>query len=80
MDILGGFIVDRCAVAVGNKESAASLFDAYVVWAQDSGEQPVTKRTFGRLLRDRGFADGKGTGGVRMWVGLCLSGGTEGLL
>jgi putative DNA primase/helicase len=80
MDILGGFISDRCAVAVGNKESAASLFDAYVVWAQDSGEQPVTKRTFGRLLRDRGFADGKGTGGVRMWVGLCLSGGTEGLL
>ncbi len=75
-DLLGGFITDRCDVAAGNKESAASLFDEYVVWAQDSGEQPVTKRTFGRLLRDRGFADGKGTGGTRMWLGLCLSGGS----
>lgn len=76
MDIIGGFIADRCAVAVSNKETAAHLFDAYVVWAQDSGEQPVTKRTFGRLLRDRGFSDGKGTGGTRMWIGLCLSGGS----
>jgi len=73
-DLLGGFITDRCQVATGNKESAASLFDEYVTWAQDSGEQPVTKRTFGRLLRDRGFVDSKGTAGVRMWVGVCLSG------
>ncbi len=73
MDIIGGFISDRCIVSAGNKETAASLFDEYIRWTQDSGEQPVTKRTFGRLLRDRGFMDGRaGHGGARMWIGLCL--------
>lgn len=75
-DLLGGFITDRCEVAAGNKEAAASLFEEYVKWAQDSGEQPVTKRTFGRLLRDRGFVDGR-TGKARMWIGLCLSDGSD---
>lgn len=72
MDLLGGFIADRCVVSVGNREAAAALYDAYVAWAQDSGEQPVTKRTFGRLLRDRGFADARAHGGTRLWVGIRL--------
>jgi putative DNA primase/helicase len=78
MDLLGGFLADRCTVAAGARESAAGLFIAYKLWAEQAGEQPVTKRTFGRLLRERGFSDDKGTAGMRLWVGLALSGSSGG--
>ncbi|MDQ6794342.1 MAG: phage/plasmid primase, P4 family [Chloroflexota bacterium] len=71
MDVLGGFLTDCCLVDPRAKESAASLYQAYEGWANAAGERAVSKRTFGRLLGERGFTDTR-TERARMWTGLAL--------
>ena len=72
MDVLGGFISDRCVVRGDFRSTSAELYAAYTGWCDTSGERPITQRRMGMKLVERGFAPCKGSKGVRMWSGIAL--------
>ncbi len=72
MDVLGAFIEDRCVEEEGTRSTATVLYDAYQLWAKDSGERVLPKRNFGQRLEERGYLAGKGAKGIRLWRGLRL--------
>lgn len=55
MDVIGGFIDERCEVRASATTKAADLHRAYSAWVQDNGELPVSQRRFGEALRTKGF-------------------------
>jgi putative DNA primase/helicase len=74
MDMLGDFLDARCAVGVGFHAATGALYSAYEGWAFDNGEEPVKKRTFGAMLKERGFRDDTMTiGGRKQRVKLGLA-------
>lgn len=59
-DLVGPFLAIECFVDQSSKETkvrTGELFGAYAEWCTRNGEQPVTKRTFGTILKERGFTD-----------------------
>ncbi len=72
MDVLGGFLADRCDVEPGAMARTKELYESYRRWAEESGERPITKKAMGMRLAERGFAPAKGTRGARCWQGLRL--------
>lgn len=69
-DLLGQFLTDECTTGPGLSVTAGELYQAFKAWSMDNGVNPWSKRTLGMRLSERGFTDGKGTGGVRRWSGL----------
>ena len=63
MDVIGEFFEDCCVTAEDGAETAgevmsvtvADLYDRYEEWCQQSGSDPVTKRTLGTLMGERGY-------------------------
>ena len=78
MDVLGGFVGDRCVVRPGLRVAVKDLYAEYARWCEANGEKPVTQRTMGLRLVERGFERHRGTNGARTWLGLGLCGGEEG--
>jgi putative DNA primase/helicase len=72
MDILAGFLDDCCVEEVNLTVPLGDLYKAYDQWCDDSGEKSMTKREFGMRMRERGFTQVRGTGGVRLWDGVGL--------
>lgn len=72
MDTLGAFLNDCCIVQQSATAVTAELYETYKRWCEASGERPLTQRTFGIRLQERGFMPGKGTHGVRLYIGLGL--------
>ncbi|MDY6987713.1 MAG: phage/plasmid primase, P4 family [Thermodesulfobacteriota bacterium] len=72
MDILSGFLMDRCLLHDRLTASAKELYAAYTQWCEESGETPIKQRTFGTRLSGKGLTKGRGTGGVRRWHGIGL--------
>jgi putative DNA primase/helicase len=73
MDILGGFISDRCTVAPEARATAGALYEAYIAWAHQAGEKAVSRRAFGLALAERGFEQGRhGKEREREWTGIGL--------
>lgn len=72
MDILGAFIGDCCEIGEYYREPASSLYRDYAKWCEDNGERPITQRSLGLQLAERGFESIKATGGQRMWTGIRL--------
>jgi putative DNA primase/helicase len=74
MDPLKEFLEDRCLVFPEMKATAAELFKAYNAWAEEAEikKEKLTKRHFGLCLGEKGFKNGKGKAGVRLWRGLGL--------
>ncbi len=72
MDITGAFITDCCAVSPEETVPVGGLFDAYLGWCRINALEPMKKKTFGVLVRQKGFTQGK-SGGARFWRGLGLS-------
>ena len=70
MDILGGFLLDRCFLDDGLKAKAKDLYQEYCSWCEENGEKEITQRTFGVRLRERGLTRGRGTGNVHYWYGI----------
>jgi putative DNA primase/helicase len=58
MDILGDFIDARCIVKTSAHATNGELYRSYDEWAHQNGVEPVTKQVFGRMLKERGFAEG----------------------
>lgn len=72
MDILRPFLEDKCEEAPGMQAASADLYSEYEKWAKGNGEEPVSKTLFGKRLREKGFRDSRGTGGIRIWQGIGL--------
>ena len=53
------------------KISIKALFASYKAWVEDNDSDPLTKKTFGQYLKQKGFKQGKNDG-VRFWKGLHL--------
>jgi putative DNA primase/helicase len=80
MDVLGEFLDERCVRQADGTIAAGELYEAYLGWCHAAGERkPLSKRTFGLRLLERGFrrvrrAD---TRRARAWSGLHLRGPTD---
>jgi putative DNA primase/helicase len=61
MDLLAHFLHECCELGEKKEVPTGELFNAYEVWCKKNGEQAVTKRTFGKMLAERGFRDGSKT-------------------
>ena len=55
MDLLADFLKSRCELGDGKSCPAGKLYNAYQDWCEDNGEKPVQQRTFGTMMRQRGF-------------------------
>ena len=54
MDLLALFLDECCKIGEG-EVPAGELYDEYEKWCKKNGEQPVTKRTLGKMMGERGF-------------------------
>lgn len=70
-DILGLFMSERCMTGPGCSDSAKRLYDAYLEWCEEAAETPITQRTFGKCLGERGFERSR-TNTHHRWSGLQL--------
>lgn len=70
-DRIGDFLGDCCVQRADLKISIKALFVSYKAWVENNDSDPLTKKTFGQLLKQKGFKQGK-SGGVRYWKGLHL--------
>jgi P4 family phage/plasmid primase-like protien len=77
MDILGGFLAERCVVHDDAKVTSKDLYSSYTDWCEASGERAVTRRKMGLRLTERGFQRKRGTRGAHTWRGVGLR-ATEG--
>jgi putative DNA primase/helicase len=71
MDIVAEFLNDCCILQGSEKVPLGLLFEAYKDWAEKACQDPVGKKIFGNLLRQKGYTQAK-SGGVRYWNGLML--------
>lgn len=72
MDWLGDFLDECCILGPRYTVPKAELYAAYVEWCEQNHEKPATKKTFTRMLEDRGIGGKKGTAGVRLYCGVGL--------
>jgi putative DNA primase/helicase len=73
MDMLGDFIDECCVLEPGLQETSAALSRAFNRWRLKNGEQPMSRRSFGIELKERGFARKRvGAERVRTWTGIGL--------
>lgn len=71
MDVVAEFLNDCCRLTADNKTALAALYDVYKKWADDACQDVLGKKTFGNLMRQKGFIQSK-SGGVRFWNGIEL--------
>jgi putative DNA primase/helicase len=75
MDTLGEFFAEHCVFEDGAAIAAGTLYTAYQDWAGKEEEQPMSKKAFGLLLKERGLTPGKvkgERGRERGWRGIRL--------
>jgi putative DNA primase/helicase len=70
MDVLEEFVSACCVVADSARIRASELYKAYQRWCDATGEAPLSQRTLGLRLAERGFSMARGAHGVRLWQGL----------
>jgi putative DNA primase/helicase len=71
MDVLAGFLDDRCSIGPNAWAKATPLYEAYKAWCEETGERAETQRRFGMRLTERGFVREK-VGGTYRWYGIGL--------
>lgn len=73
MDVLAGFLNDRCVINRNAVAPAIDLYEAYTEWADSNGERAQSQRTFGMKLSERGFEKRRsGQTGNYVWQGVGL--------
>lgn len=55
MDFMAMFFTDCCCIEDRAKATAKELYEAYVEWCSETGEEPLKQRGFGIKLKDKGF-------------------------
>jgi putative DNA primase/helicase len=63
MDVIGSWIEQEC-VAIPEEAILGTLYHNYEKWADESGECTVTRNSFGRKLKERGYMSRKSNGKV----------------
>ena len=71
-DKVRGFLSEACVLEEGSAVTKAELYDAYVLWSQEAGEEYLKKKSFGMRMGDvKGVAEGT-LGTSRSWKNLRL--------
>ena len=71
MDVLGAFINECCIVGEAYNVRSGSLYETYKSWCEENGERPLTQKSLGMKLEERGFAKAKVRGNwERKGIGL----------
>ncbi len=70
-DRIAPFLEDCCEIHPSGAVPAAQLYARYKAWAEGNGERPISKRSFGMRLSEKGFESGKSMS-TRKWFGLVL--------
>jgi putative DNA primase/helicase len=78
MDVLAGFIEERCVIGQRAWAKFKTLYEEYTEWAEESGERPESKRRFGDSLSERGCRSANGTDNVAIRRGIGLREGRGG--
>ncbi len=73
MDVIGEFLEERCQKSDDNTIESGQLYTNYKQWCEESGEQYLTKKSFGMRLNERGFQAVRAAKGVRKWKGLTFN-------
>jgi putative DNA primase/helicase len=76
MDVLAGFLADRCVEHPDASVSSAKLFSAWKDWAEHANEKPGTNKAFSARIAERGYLKQPGTRGddrgKMVWQGIGL--------
>ncbi len=73
MDVLGAFLDDRCLTHDRAQVTAKALYAAYQEWCDETGEKPLTQKSVGLRLAERGFDSARiGNARTRTWLGVGL--------
>ena len=72
MDILSGFIEDKCTCQSSDKVQVGDLHEAYKKWSDLVCQETVGKKIFGNLMRQKGFTQSK-SDSIRYWKGIKLN-------
>jgi len=78
MDILAGFVDERCVIEQRAWAKFKTLYEEYSLWAEESGERPESKRRFSDQLSERGYPAANGTDNVAIRRGIGLKEGRGG--
>ncbi len=68
-DVISKFIEDCCEEGADHKISIKNLYEAFKGWAEENADEIMTKKTFGHLLKQRGFKQEK-SNATRSWTGI----------
>ncbi|MDA1118730.1 MAG: phage/plasmid primase, P4 family [Proteobacteria bacterium] len=67
------FIDECCAALPGHRIESAVVYRQYRNWTEDAGiQRPLNRKNFSTRLAALGYANGKGTNGVRQIFGLLV--------
>ena len=69
-DIIGPFLSERCIINHTAQAKSSDLWKQYLAWCEDNHERPISRKSFGSRLAERGFDQRKSTGGMRVWDGI----------
>jgi len=73
MDLIAGYLAERCVVNSLASVTAGALYADYKVWAEESGEKPISQRSFSGRLKERGYTTSDRDGSGRaLYSGLGL--------
>ena len=72
MDLIAGFIEDKCILDASSRVTLGELYEAYRGWTDEACQDPAGKKIFGNLMRQKGFAQSK-SGSSRYWEGIKLA-------
>ena len=76
MDVVAEFIEQCCMESHQVKIATRDLYKAYKYWCEESGENPVNKKSFGRRLSERDYKSIRiGDKNERGWLGIALKDG-----
>jgi len=73
-DRIAPFLEDRCVAGDGLEATAGDLYSTYKAWCESSGERPMSQRSFGLRLEEKGFQKTRSYSKGRAWRGLALLG------
>jgi P4 family phage/plasmid primase-like protien len=71
-DPLETFLSERCYRTEACKVTNGDLTDAYAKWAKTEDQPALSHRAFFGRMKQKGFEQKRGTGGVKWWLGLGL--------
>lgn len=68
-DVIGQFLLDRYILDPSAMISRATLYEQYVTWCKETGEDSTSARTFAIRIQERGISSKK-IHGTRYWSGI----------